>query len=94
MFWLAAGATVGVLVVRRISSAARSLTPEALSSSLGSSLGSLGEAVRDFGEQVRLGMSEREEELRAALGLDGSSDSIDAHTVRVAGDPNGTAGSR
>jgi hypothetical protein len=32
-------------------------------------IGGLGDAIRDFGEQVRLGMAEREEELRDGLGL-------------------------
>src|SRR5664279_589006 len=41
-------------------------------------LGGLTEAVRDFAADVREGMAEREHELRAGLGLDGSHDALDA----------------
>jgi hypothetical protein len=41
--------------------------------------GSLGERIADFLADVRLHMAEREEELREALGLDGTHDMVDAH---------------
>jgi hypothetical protein len=92
VFWVALGATVGVLVVRRLSRAADSYSPSGLSRSVGD----LGDAIREFGQQVREGMGEREAELRTGLGLDGSHDVVDAHTVtphrpdfRLAADPTG-----
>jgi hypothetical protein len=84
VFWVALGATVGVLVVRRLSRAADSYSPAGLSRSVGN----LGEAVREFGQQVREGMSEREAELRTGLGLDGSHDVVDAHTTATAASPD------
>lgn len=73
-FWVALGATAGVLVVRKLTKTAERLTPEGLSNSASQALGGLGEAVRGFGAQVRAGMAEREAELRASLGLDGGPD--------------------
>lgn len=66
MFWLALGATTGVLVVRRITRAAQTFTPEGLSSRAGG----IGDKLRAFADEVRAGMAERERELRDALGLD------------------------
>ena len=66
LFWIALGATVGILVVRKVSQAAQSYTPEGISRSLGG----LAEAVRDAADVVREGMAEREQELRVALGVD------------------------
>ena len=77
LFYLALGATVGVLVVRRASQAAGKLTPAGLQGSLTGALGGLSEAIRDFGAEVRLGMAEREDHLRTELGLDGAHDLID-----------------
>lgn len=77
-FYLALGATVGVLVVRRLSSAAQRLTPAGLQASLTGSLGGLTEAIREFGAEVRAGMAEREDQLRTELGLDGRHDVVDS----------------
>ena len=60
LFYVALGATVGVLVVRKLTETANRLTP-------GGVLGELTAAVREFTTEVRLGMAEREEELRATL---------------------------
>jgi hypothetical protein len=78
MFYIALGATVGVLVVRKASQAAKRLTPAGVSSSMTGALGGLGEAIRDFGASVREGMAEREDQLRTELGLDGSHDVVDS----------------
>ena len=80
LFYVALGATVGVLLVRRASQAAARLTPAGLQSSLAEALADLGEGFREFAEAVREAAAEREAELREALGLDGSNDLIDAHT--------------
>jgi hypothetical protein len=78
MFYIALGATVGILVVRKASQAARKLTPAGVQSSMTGALGGLGEAIREFGENVREGMAEREDLLRTELGLDGRHDVVDS----------------
>ncbi|MGH8869310.1 MAG: DUF6167 family protein [Actinomycetes bacterium] len=70
VFWVALGATAGVLVVRRLGRAADSFTPQGLVGALGG----LGDGLRVFAEEVRAGMAERETELRDALGLDAQRD--------------------
>ena len=72
LFWLAMGVTIGALVVRKLSRAAEKMTPRGLAASFGSGLAELADALRDFGAEVREAMAEREAELRAATGLDGS----------------------
>jgi len=67
IFWLALGVTVGALVVRKLSSAAESLSPRGLSQSLQG----LADAVRDFADEVRDGMAVREAELAEGTGIDG-----------------------
>lgn len=66
LFWVALGATVGVLVVRKVNKTAQAYSPEGLSRSLGN----VAEAIRDAADVVREGMAEREAELRVALGVD------------------------
>lgn len=66
MFWLALGATAGVLVVRKVTKAAESYTPEGMARGLSS----LGDGLREMASVVREGMAEREAELRLALGVD------------------------
>ena len=60
LFYIALGATAGVLVVRKLTQTANRFAP-------GSVVGELTEAIRDFAAEVRLGMAEREDELRATL---------------------------
>jgi hypothetical protein len=62
-FYIALGATVGILIVRRLTAAAESLQPDNVARRLAGS-------VQNFVDDVRSGMSEREVELRAALGVD------------------------
>ncbi len=66
LFWVVLGATIGILVVRRVSRTAQAYTPEGL----GRSLASAGEGLRDLADAVREGMDQRERELRVALGVD------------------------
>jgi Family of unknown function (DUF6167) len=66
LFWVALGATAGVLVVRRLSRTAAAYTPQGL----GRSASSLAASLRDLADAVREGMAEREAELRLALGVD------------------------
>jgi hypothetical protein len=71
LFWLGLGATVGVLVVRRVTRAAESYTPEGVARSIQG----LGDGLREMAAVVREGMAEREAELRAALGADAAAGS-------------------
>jgi hypothetical protein len=66
LFWLALGAGVGVAGVRRARKAARAWTP----SGVAGRFAGAGEAAREFAEDVRAGMAERELELRSSLGLE------------------------
>ena len=66
LFWVALGATVGVLVVRKLSRTADAISPAGLASALDGA----GDSLRDFAGAVREGMADREQELRIALGVD------------------------
>lgn len=70
LFWVALGATAGILVVRKVTKAARAYTPAGMAGGLASGLSDLGEGLREMAEAVREGMAEREGELRYALGID------------------------
>ncbi|MDQ1630048.1 MAG: hypothetical protein QOC80_20 [Frankiaceae bacterium] len=74
VFYLAFGATVGILAVRRVSAAAEQWQPDNL-------VHRLTIAFEDFLADVRESMTEREEELRTSLGLDGSHDVVDAPSL-------------
>ncbi len=78
LFYVALGATAGVLLVRKLTATANKLTPAGVQSGISGGLGNLADAIREFGANVREGMAEREDELRTGLGLDGSADQIDA----------------
>ncbi len=71
LFWLALGATVGILVVRRVTRTARSLTPAGLAESLSATAAGVADTFRDFVADVREAMTEREQELLAAMSEDG-----------------------
>jgi hypothetical protein len=63
---MAVGATVAIVVVRRVSRVAQAYTPEGIERSLTNAV----ESVRELVEDVRAGMAEREQELRVALGVE------------------------
>lgn len=71
LFWLAMGGTIGALIVRKASRVAQRLTPASILGNIAEGIRDLGEAVREFGTDVRTGMQEREGELREGVGLDG-----------------------
>ncbi|CAN5226809.1 hypothetical protein BH20ACT5_BH20ACT5_15110 [soil metagenome] len=71
LFWVAMGATIGGLIVRKASRAAQQLTPAGVAGNLSEGIRELGAAVRDFAEDVRSAAREREDELRDGVGLDG-----------------------
>jgi hypothetical protein len=68
LFWLVLGAVLGVVTFRRLARKAEAFTP----SGVASSIGSLAESVRDFADDIREAMSQREHELREGTGLDGT----------------------
>ncbi|MGH3344382.1 MAG: DUF6167 family protein [Carbonactinosporaceae bacterium] len=68
LFWLAVGVGAGVYAVRKVSRAADAFTPHGFAEGLHA----VGGGLRDFADEVRIGMREREQELREALGLDGA----------------------
>ncbi|MFC0623944.1 DUF6167 family protein [Kribbella deserti] len=66
IFWFIVGTAVGVYAVTRLKKRAQVLAPE----SLQASAEKVASAIRHFGDEVRAGMAEREDELREALGID------------------------
>jgi uncharacterized protein DUF6167 len=70
VFWVALGATVGVLVVTRGAKALRRFTPSGIADSASGLPGALGDGVRGFLEEVQYAAAEREMELYRALGVD------------------------
>jgi hypothetical protein len=66
VFYVALGATAGVLLVRRLTAAANRWTPEGIAAQAGG----VGERVSAWWAEVQHHAAERETELRAALGLD------------------------
>ncbi len=70
LFWVALGATVGVLLVRKITKTAEAYSPSGVAKGLSGGLADLGDGLREMAEAVREGMAERETELRYALGID------------------------
>lgn len=71
LFWMAMGASAGVLVVRKLTRTARAFTPAGVASQVGDTAGNLADAIRDFAADVREAMIQREQELREGTGLDG-----------------------
>jgi hypothetical protein len=71
-FWLAMGATIGALIVRKLTRTAERLTPTGITQSLSESAGRLVDSVRDFVDDARAGAKEREVELKESAGLDSS----------------------
>jgi hypothetical protein len=80
---MALGATVGIVVVRRLSRAAEAYTPEGIGRSLTEAV----DAVRDLVDDVRAGMAEREQELRVALGVEAGTMDADSAAPRPAERP-------
>jgi hypothetical protein len=68
LLWLGVGLAVGALVVRAVTKKAQTLSPSGLAASARGSLAGLVDSVRDFVDDVREGMAEREEQIQAAFG--------------------------
>lgn len=71
LFYITLGATVGVLVMRRLTAAAESLQPDNVARRLVVS-------AQGFVREVRTGMAEREGELRSALGVQDTAEPPDS----------------
>jgi hypothetical protein len=66
LFYVALGATAGVLIVRKVTAAANKWTPEGIAAQAGGA----GERFAAWWAEVQAFATERELELREALGLD------------------------
>ena len=69
LFWTGLGVAVGVIATRKATRAIEQFTPAGLTDRMADSLADLGDAIRQFGMDVREAMWDREDELRDALGL-------------------------
>ncbi len=71
LLWLGVGLAVGALVFRAVTKKAQALTPGGIADSMQRSASGLVDSVRDFVDDVRDGMAEREAEMHAAF-VDGA----------------------
>ncbi len=67
VLWLGIGLAVGALVVRAVTKKAQSLSPSGLAAGVRESAGGIVESVRNFVDDVREGMAEREDQIHAAF---------------------------
>jgi hypothetical protein len=72
LFWVALGASAGVVAVNRVTKAAKKLAPGNIADSAAGVPGRLTAAWQDFAEDVRSAAAEREFELYHTLGVDAS----------------------
>ena len=77
VFWMSIGVAIGVIAVRRISETKNSLSQAGINRAVDTAA----DVVTSFAEAVREGMSQREGDLRAALGLDSTAEDT-MRTVR------------
>lgn len=74
-FWLAAGATAGVLAFRKAQAMARAATPSGLAERGAATASVAARQALGFWSTVRSAMAEREADLRQAMVLDGAGES-------------------
>ncbi|NQD88211.1 hypothetical protein HP499_10385 [Paenarthrobacter sp. CM16] len=60
------GVAIGVIAFRKVTEAQANIGPEGLNRAVGR----MADGLFDFADAVRTGMHQREEDLRAALGID------------------------
>ncbi|WP_063772405.1 DUF6167 family protein [Streptomyces sp. XY431] len=72
IFWMAVGAGATVWAMNKANEAVHRLTPDSLSGTAARGALHLGDLAKQFAQDVRTGMTEREEQLREDLGLDGT----------------------
>ncbi|MDG4861501.1 DUF6167 family protein [Streptomyces sp. T-3] len=68
-FWFTAGAAAGVWATTKVNRKLKQLTPESLAAQAANKAIEAGHKLKDFAVDVRDGMSQREDELNDALGL-------------------------
>lgn len=78
VFWVALGASVGVLLVVKGSKVVRKFTPSGLADSASAVPEAVTGRFREFADDVRLAAADREFELYQALGVDLPDDPRDA----------------
>lgn len=66
LIWVGIGVTIGIIAVRKITAAKENFGPEGLNRKVDSLTGS----IAGFADALREGMTEREADLRIALGID------------------------
>jgi hypothetical protein len=88
IIWMGIGVAIGVIAFRKISNAQSALGPEGLNRAVGR----LADGLYDFADAVREGMSERETELRRALGVDAGIDAAVVGAIDAANDGAGNRG--
>lgn len=64
--WMGIGVAIGVIAFRKITEAQANLGPEGLNRAVSR----MADGLFDFADAVRSGMHQREEDLRAVLGID------------------------
>ena len=67
LLWLGVGLAVGAIVVRKLTRKANEFTPSGIATSLSESAGGLVESMRSFVEDVREGMTERQQQIHQAF---------------------------
>lgn len=67
LIWFGLGIAAGVAASRKVSGAARRMTPAGAAENVGDAVRELAAAVGSFGADVRAGMAEREAELQATV---------------------------
>lgn len=72
VFWMAVGAGATVWAMKKANEAAQRLTPDSLSGTAARGALHLGDLAKQFAQDVRAGMAEREEQLKDDLGLHGT----------------------
>ncbi|MGW3044961.1 DUF6167 family protein [Kitasatospora sp. NPDC001159] len=83
IFWMAVGAGATVWAMKKANEAAQRLTPDSLSGTAARGALHLGDLAKQFAQDVRAGMTEREEQLKDDLGLRGTAVVEPRNTRRV-----------
>ena len=83
LFWVAVGATAGIVVAHKIRRTAQRISPPAVSTSVAQAFSGMRRDIRDFTKDVRFAMAEREAQLHGALGLAQATARDDEHLQLV-----------
>lgn len=94
LFWLVAGIAIGAWGTTKVNRAARRLTPEGLAETAAGRAAELGGRLRQFTDDVRAGMAEREAELNENRGDRGNHDNRNDGLGREAAYDQGLPGQR